>query len=330
MNYIRHLHAFYHHIKRDDRLSTAHISLYMAIFQFWNYHRFQNPFRVNREELMQLSKIGSKNTYHKCTKELHNYRYIIYHTAITKYQPVKVSMIRLDLKVEEKDFLQLDLFNTNDILPAEKANENKQKNSAEKSPQKDGYTSIENGTHTCTEFDTQQCPKNATAHVPFLTASCPKNDTVPVPVLGHYIKHKQINSKHVCVNNTPTQIFLRNKNLGNAVAKLAELNTGGTNEKNTITRAPNSVHATNQIALPEIEIYFQENNFPIQEAQKFFYYNQGRGWMLSENIPVQDWKALAQKWMLNYQNPKTDQHVKTNSQQEHFYPGPGKDYSEPL
>ncbi len=110
MNYIRHLHAFYHHARRDDRLSPTHVSLYMALFQFWNYNRFQNPFRIDRDELMQLSKIGSVNTYRRCIKDLHNYRYVFYHSGIKKYQDAKLSIIRLDNKAEEKGLKQMDLF----------------------------------------------------------------------------------------------------------------------------------------------------------------------------------------------------------------------------
>ncbi len=110
MNYIRHLHAFYHHARQDSRLSPTHISLYMAIFQYWNYNRFQNPFQVNREELMQLSNIGSVSTWRKCIKELHSYRYVFYHSGITKHRDPKISIIRLDIKVEEKGIKQLDLF----------------------------------------------------------------------------------------------------------------------------------------------------------------------------------------------------------------------------
>jgi hypothetical protein len=107
MNYIRHLQAFYYHVKRDNRLATTHVSLYMAIFQYWNYNRFQNPFRINRDDLMALSKIGSKNTYHRCIKELHQAGYIHYNPPLSKFQPVKLSVSRLDPKDEEKINKQL-------------------------------------------------------------------------------------------------------------------------------------------------------------------------------------------------------------------------------
>lgn len=60
---------------------------------------------------MQLSKIGSKNTYHKCIKELHHAKYIYYHPAPSKFQVVRISVIRLDIEPEKKEpYKQLDLF----------------------------------------------------------------------------------------------------------------------------------------------------------------------------------------------------------------------------
>lgn len=113
MNYIRHLNAFFSFVRGDERLACSHVSLYLALFQYWNFNRFQNPFPVYRENIMQLSKIGSKNTYHKCVKELHQAGYIIYKPPVTKFQAVKISMIRLDIKEEEiKTYKQLNLFST--------------------------------------------------------------------------------------------------------------------------------------------------------------------------------------------------------------------------
>ena len=100
MNYIRHMNSFFTIVKNDVALTSSHISLYMALFQYWNYNRFQNPFPVYRENIMNLSKIGSKNTYHKCIKELHEARYIYYHPSPSKFLPVKVSIGRLDIQEE--------------------------------------------------------------------------------------------------------------------------------------------------------------------------------------------------------------------------------------
>lgn len=98
-------------VRRDNRLACSHVSLYLALFQYWNFNRFQNPFPIYRSDIMGLCKIGSKNTYHKCIKELHEANYIVYHPASTPYQPVKISMIRLD-KQQQSDPTQLDLFSS--------------------------------------------------------------------------------------------------------------------------------------------------------------------------------------------------------------------------
>ncbi|WP_452228961.1 hypothetical protein [Lacinutrix sp. MEBiC02404] len=92
VNYIKHLNAVFSQFSKDSRLNPTHISLYLAFFQIWNYNRFCDGFHVNREEVMRLSKIGSKSTYHRCTKELHHYKYLIYEPS---HNPFKGSVIKM-------------------------------------------------------------------------------------------------------------------------------------------------------------------------------------------------------------------------------------------
>lgn len=92
MNYIKHLSAFFEKIHHDNRLNPNHVSLYVVLFQLWNSNRFENPFPVNRAEVMHFSKIGSLNTYHKCLRDLHNFNYIKY---IPSHNPLKASQIHL-------------------------------------------------------------------------------------------------------------------------------------------------------------------------------------------------------------------------------------------
>ena len=61
MNYIKHLNAAFQKFIEDSRLNPTHVSLYVALFQFWNISRFADCFYINRQEVMQLSKIGSKS-----------------------------------------------------------------------------------------------------------------------------------------------------------------------------------------------------------------------------------------------------------------------------
>ncbi|WP_343745078.1 hypothetical protein [Chitinophaga sp.] len=94
-NYIRHLNAFFAQVRKETRLQANHVSLYLALFQVWNYHRFQNPFPILREEVMSLSCIGSRSTYVRCLKHLDNCRYIIYVQARQAYAASYVSIIPL-------------------------------------------------------------------------------------------------------------------------------------------------------------------------------------------------------------------------------------------
>lgn len=92
MNYIKHLNAIFLQFSKDARLNPTHISLYMALFQFWNINRFPAVFYINREEIMQMAKIGSKATYHRCLKNLHDWKYILY---LPSHNPYKGSQIKM-------------------------------------------------------------------------------------------------------------------------------------------------------------------------------------------------------------------------------------------
>jgi hypothetical protein len=92
MNYILQLSGFFQRVASDKHLNPTHVSLYMAIFQYWNAGHFQNPVSISRQELMRISKISAKATYHKCIKDLHNLGYIQY---IPSYNPFKGSLVFL-------------------------------------------------------------------------------------------------------------------------------------------------------------------------------------------------------------------------------------------
>lgn len=240
MNYIRHLNAFFSFVRSDDRLACSHVSLYLALFQYWNYNRFQNPFPVYRDNLMNLSKIGSKNTYHKCIRELHEAKYIYYQPTASKFLPVRISVIRLDIPEEQPTrYKQLDLFGNGTAGPV--------------------------------------CPKNDTDAVPDLGLTSTDFDTGTVSKMGHNIKPNF--KKDKTVSDTHKKIFNRNEKLGHQI--------------NSLAGVPNSGHT-----LAEVQLFFEQNNYPSAEAQKFYLYNQGRGWMLRDKVPIKDWQALAHKWML--------------------------------
>ena len=92
MNYIKHLTGFFEKVATDRNLNPTHVSLYMSLFQFWNCNRFKNPISISRDEIMRISKISSKATYHKCLKALHAQGYINYEPS---YNPFKGSHVFL-------------------------------------------------------------------------------------------------------------------------------------------------------------------------------------------------------------------------------------------
>lgn len=96
VNFVKHLRAVFVLFARDGRLNASHISLYMALFHLWNLYYFQESFSINRHELMQLSKIGSKSTYHRVLKQLHSWGYILYFPSHNPLKGSRVSLFQIE------------------------------------------------------------------------------------------------------------------------------------------------------------------------------------------------------------------------------------------
>jgi hypothetical protein len=92
MSELKLLSDFFTAIENDPRINTTHISLYMALLQFWTLHNSSNPVSIFSHEVMQLCKISGSATYHKCIKELNDYGYIKY---IPSYYRNKRSLVYL-------------------------------------------------------------------------------------------------------------------------------------------------------------------------------------------------------------------------------------------
>lgn len=92
VNYIAHLNAFFMTIAKDSRLNPTHISLYMALFNLWNINRFPEELIIIRDEVMKLSKIGSKSTYHRCLKQLDTWKYLRYFPSHNSFKGSRISL----------------------------------------------------------------------------------------------------------------------------------------------------------------------------------------------------------------------------------------------
>jgi len=265
-NYIRHLNAFFSLVRSDERLTSTHVSLYLALFQYWNFNRFQNPFSIFRQNIMAMSKIGSKNTYHKSLKHLHNTQYIIYHPPASPFLPVSISMIRLVANHQASSFQQLKLFHFSDECSLRTV--------------------------------------SSTPGVPDMVLPGTSSNTVTVP---HPVHNKKQNNKKQLSVYTPTQVFQKNKKWNEALNNLLNQN-----EKTKVEPAP-----CTSIELQEVEQFFIQHNFPVHEAQSFYYYNQGKNWKLTDQVHIYNWQSLARKWMLNLGRQQKKHDARTEVQ--HLY-----------
>ena len=92
MEQVKELTNFYSAIKSDPRIGTTHISLYMALFQFYNLNRLENPIQITRTAVMEVAKISGLATYHKCMRDLVEFGYIQY---LPSYNPAISSQVYL-------------------------------------------------------------------------------------------------------------------------------------------------------------------------------------------------------------------------------------------
>ena len=277
MNYIKHLTGFFEKVAIDKSLNPTHVSLYIALFQFWNCNRFKNPISISRDEVMRISKISSKATYHKCLKNLHSLGYINYEPS---YNPFKGSHVYL--------------FNFSDDLKPIQKSERKPK----------------------IEPLFEQVDEQA------LNKSCTSDETSSeqalVPSINYINNTNNLNIENVSNLNKQAKNFEEIKNF--------QLKNENLKEEKSSAKKEEKLHPL----IEEVKTYFQENNFPEQEAQKFFNYFKSVGWLVGGKTPMVDWQAAAQNWILNSINFN---HNTTNSppnRAKHLNTGTDKDYSEPL
>ena len=275
MNYIKHLTGFFEKVAIDKTLNPTHVSLYIALFQFWNCNRFKNPISINRDEVMRISKISSKATYHKCLKNLHSLGYINYEPS---YNPFKGSHVIL--------------FNFSEDLKPLPKSERKPKN------------------EPLIELVSEQA----------LNKSCTSSETgteqAVVPSINYINNTNILNDKNVSNLEKHTKNFeeINNSNLENENSK----------EEKSSAKKEEKLHPL----IEEVKTYFQENNFPEQEAQKFFNYFKSVGWLVGGKTPMVDWQAAAQNWMINA--PKFISNAEQPNRAKQLNTATDKDYSEPL
>lgn len=280
MNYIKHLTGFFEKVAVDKSLNPTHVSLYMSLFQFWNCNRFRNPISISRDEIMRISKISSKATYHKCLKALHAQGYIKYEPS---YNPFKGSHVFL--------------FNfSDDLKPLPKSASSNFKPVNEQVVNK-----------SCTSDETSSEQVNEQVVVPYINNTNNTNDLN--------------NSNGLNLGEQSKKIEEENRNDEFVMPSAVEV---------TLSEKEKKLREKKKDEIPTIEnvkFYFQENNFPELEAQKFFNYFSSIGWLVGGKTPMVDWQAAAQNWILNA--PKFITNVEPNRPKQ-LNTTTEKDYSEPL
>jgi hypothetical protein len=74
----------------------------MSLFQAWNINRFVNPISISRSEMMGVSKICSKATYHKVMKDLDKMGFIKYEPSYNPFRGSAVHLVNLESEEVQK------------------------------------------------------------------------------------------------------------------------------------------------------------------------------------------------------------------------------------
>ena len=309
MNYIKHLTGFFEKVAIDRTLNPTHVSLYIALFQFWNCNRFKNPISINRDEVMRISKISSKATYHKCLKNLHSLGYINYQPS---YNPFKGShVILFNFSDDLKPLPKSERKPKNELL-FEQVNEqalNKSCTSSETGTEQAVVPSINyiNNTNLLNDKNISNLEEQAKKFEEINNSNL-ENET-------ENEKEKKLREKKKSVSDSPTQIEINHKIGGKEKFENSDLSSRAQSRELNPT-------------IEEVKIYFQENNFPEQEAQKFYNYFSSVGWLVGGKTPMVNWQAAAQNWIINV--PKFISNAEQPNKAKHLNTTTDKDYAEPL
>lgn len=95
VNYINH-HKNVHAKMMELDLTAIDVAVYNALFLIWNASGFRETISVNREEVMTLSKVGSRNTYTKSLKRLDELKLIKYQPSFNPLIGSKINLLRFD------------------------------------------------------------------------------------------------------------------------------------------------------------------------------------------------------------------------------------------
>lgn len=309
MNYIKHLTGFFEKVIIDKTLNPTHISLYIALFQFWNCNRFKNPISINRDELMRISKISSKATYHKCLRNLHELEYINYQPSYNPFKGSHVIMFNFSENLKpatksERTPLIEPVFKPSTEQVMHKSVTNPQTGNEQAMVPSINNTNTTNNLKIENSLNESQHPQKSI------------QENVAFELEDFEEKEKKLREKKkVWTENQsetkPYQSPIINHFILPGLVKSGEIAAVGP-------------------TIQEVQQYFQKESFPDVEAQKFFNYFESIGWLVGGRTPMQNWKAAAQNWMINSINFKDNTSTSAPNRPQHLNTTTDKNYAEPL
>lgn len=291
MNYIRHLNAFFRHTGSHPEWDSYHLSMYYALFHLWNATHFEPVFSISRDDLMKLSRIGSKDKYYDCLEVLQASGMIKVASFPGTKKPIRVTMLALampDEKEQHEDTLSDSSIDASMLsLPADTCTGN-------------GTNAIPDPVHIC--------PETSTSDVLNRVHIGAESRTLHVPFSGPFLK--------------PSINIFKTERVALPAPALTKKN--GVNQFNAAeVKAPPDFSS--------VAAFFSKAGYPILEGEKFFYYYQSRGWKVGPSIKIVDWESAAHKWMRsdNVQE-RIAINISKYARNQHLHTSDDKDYTEPL
>jgi hypothetical protein len=235
---------------------------------------------------MLVSKICAKATYHKCMKDLHNFGYLRYEPS---FNPFRGSLVHLmnfedDLKEVQKS----------DKPAVSKISKNQ--TSSEQAPYR-------------WQTRTEQ------ALVPSINNT---NSTNSLNLVNGDT-HEQTEKIDVKVLK-PINRLAEEKEKGCA-KKEREIETATEDEIPSVSLRKRKLPLP---SLSEVQKFFDAQEYPSIEAEKFFNYFESNGWLVGGKTQMKDWQAAARNWILNTGK------FNNTPKPSHLHASVEKNYGEPL
>jgi hypothetical protein len=269
-------------VSEVPEMNPSHVSLYIGLFTIWNYSHFKNPISISRKEVMTVSKIGSKHTYHKCLKDLHKMGFLKYFPS---HNPMKGSLI------------EMFIFGTS----TEQVLNNLRGNI---------------GTSTALAGGNSGTSSEQVVH-----QLRGKSGTSSEQVLHPYINNTNYinNKQYIYEKNKSSEKEKKGKTKSSTNSRAsAPVSDSGKNASPKGSRfTPPSKKELETFFEQQTEEYSIPVRFAPVEAEKFFNYYSAKGWKVGTKSPMKDWKAAVRNWLLNFKKFNNIQEEKNEAGKLH-------------